>query len=102
MSDTHTVSEHTDAGVRDNPQKSRYELEQDGATAAAHYRISGDVITFTHTEVPDALHGRGVGSKLVHGALENTRERKLKVVPRCSFVAAYIDRHREFADLVAG
>ena len=46
-----------------------------------------------HTEVPEALSGQGVGSKLVRGTLDAVRGDGAKVVPRCEFVAAYIERH---------
>ncbi|MEW6449766.1 MAG: GNAT family N-acetyltransferase [Pseudomonadota bacterium] len=86
--------------VRDNPAQSRFELDADGETAAAYYRLSPGVVTFTHTEVPQALSGRGIGSRLIKGALDEVRARGLKVVPKCPFVNAYIAKHPEYADLV--
>jgi len=59
------------------------------------------VISLDHAEVPSALEGRGLGSKLVRATLDQVRSEGLKVVPRCSFVAAFIRRHAEYADLLA-
>ena len=89
------------SGVRNNTGLSRFELDADGTTAVAYYRLAPGTIIFTHTEVDPSLRGRGIGSALIRGALEAARAQGLKVVPRCQFVAAYIGRHAEFADLVA-
>ena len=86
--------------VRNNTDKNRYELSVDGHLAATYYRIADGVITFVHTEVPDALAGRGVGGKLVKGALDQVRAAGLKVVPQCPFVRAYIEKHPDYADLL--
>lgn len=86
--------------VRDNPAESRFELEVDGHTAIAVYRLSGDTITFVHTEVPEELGGRGVGSTLARGALEQARARGLKVVAKCPFIAGYIGKHPEYQGLL--
>jgi predicted GNAT family acetyltransferase len=66
----------------------------------AYYSLAPGVMTLTHTEVPAALQGRGIGSRLVRGTLEAARAQGLTVVPRCSFVSAYLSRHPEFNDLV--
>jgi predicted GNAT family acetyltransferase len=87
--------------VRDNSALSRFELDVEGAAAVAYYRLADGVITFTHTETPHRLRGRGIASQLVHGALEAVRARGFKVVPRCPFVASYLTRHPEFADILA-
>ena len=86
--------------VRDNPDEQRFELSVEGHLAAAYYERAGDVITFVHTEVPDALAGRGGGSKLVRGALDQARGRGLKVVAQCPFVKGYIEKHPDYADLL--
>jgi predicted GNAT family acetyltransferase len=85
--------------IRDNKAEHRFELDAGGSLAVAYYRLAPGVITFTHTEVPAALAGQGVGSRLVRGALEAARAEGLKVVSRCSFVSAYLRRHPEFNDL---
>ena len=87
--------------VRDNPATSRFEMASGDAVAFVEYMRAGDRIVLIHTEVPEALSGRGVGSKLVRGTLEAVRTEGLKVVPRCEFVAAYIERHSEYRDLLA-
>ena len=87
--------------VIDNRERSRFELEAEGHVAFAEYTRGGDRITFTHTIVPPALEGRGIGSRLVKAALASVRAEGLKVVPRCAFVRAYIERHAEEQDLLA-
>lgn len=87
--------------VRNNTTLSRFELDVGGATAVAQYRLSGGVMTFTHTEVPPQLRKRGIASRLIQGAMETARAQRLKVVPRCSFVQNYIARHPEFFHLLA-
>ena len=86
--------------VKNNPEQGRFELSADGGTAAAYYDLSPGIITFTHTEVPRALEGRGIGSRLARGALEAVRTQGLKVVAECPFIRGYIERHPEFSDLL--
>ncbi|UIJ45601.1 N-acetyltransferase [Sphingomonas cannabina] len=87
--------------VTDNRDANRYELVEEGHKAVAAYKLSGDMITFTHTVVPQELQGRGVASRLIKAALDDVRARGLKVVAQCPFVAAYIERHPEERDLLA-
>ncbi len=86
--------------VRDNAGKHRFELDVGGHTAMAYYNLSPGVITFTHTEVPPALSGRGVGSRLARGALDLVRAQNLKVVANCPFIGGYIGKHAEYQDLL--
>ena len=86
--------------VRDNPAEGRFELAADGGTATTYYELSPGLITFTHTDVPRALEGRGIGSKLARGALEAVRAQGLKVVAECPFIRGYIERHPEFQNLL--
>ena len=84
--------------VRDDPERHRYEARLDGVLAGfADYRLRPGRIVFTHTEVD--VEGRGVGSALVRGALDDVRRRGLKVTPLCPFVRSFLDRHPEYADL---
>jgi predicted GNAT family acetyltransferase len=86
--------------VSNNPAQQRYELAVDGHVAASYYEIADGVITFVHTEVPPELGGKGIGSKLIKGALDQVRAEGLKVIAQCPFVKAYIEKHPEYADLL--
>ena len=96
------MPESTELPIRDNSEEQRFEIDLgDGSFAIAEYRLRPGVILFTHTEVPPAHEGQGIGSALIRFALRSARERGLKVVPICPFFAAYIQRHPEEQDLVA-
>ncbi|MGH2856229.1 MAG: GNAT family N-acetyltransferase [Solirubrobacteraceae bacterium] len=89
-------------GVTDNPDASRYELTVDGTQAGfVTYRLRPGVITLLHAEVDPDREGQGLGSKMVVEMLDQIRARGLAVRPVCPFVAAYIESHPEYADLVA-
>jgi predicted GNAT family acetyltransferase len=91
-----------DVRVVDNAEASRYEAWVGVELAGfSEYRVRPDAIVFTHTEVDDAFEGKGVGSALAKGALEDVRARGASIVPLCPFIAAYIRRHGEFRDLIA-
>jgi uncharacterized protein len=87
-------------GIRNNTALDRFELEVDGQLAVAYYRMTPGVITFVHTEVPQALSGQGVATKLIRGALEMVRAQGLEVVPQCPFVSAFMGKHPEYNDLL--
>jgi predicted GNAT family acetyltransferase len=87
--------------LRQNADRNRYEFDVEGGEALAFYRLAGGVMTFTHTEVPGHLRGRGLGSQMMRAVLQDVRQQGVKVVPRCPFVADYIRRNPEFADLLA-
>ncbi|MFI4996257.1 MAG: GNAT family N-acetyltransferase [Hyphomicrobiales bacterium] len=86
--------------IRDNEAHHRFELVRDGHLAVAHYRMTPGVITFTHTEVPAELSGKGVGTALLKGALDMVRRQGLKVVAECPFVSAFIAKRAEYGDLL--
>lgn len=89
------------SSVRRDDARNRYELTVDGQTAVCAFNRLKAAVMFTHTEVPEALEGRGVGSTLVRGALDDVRAQGLEVIPLCPFVAAFIRRHPEYLDLVS-
>ena len=86
--------------IVDNSAQHRFELAVDGHIAATYYEIADGVITFVHTEVPPELGGKGIGSKLIKGALDQVRADGLKVIAQCPFVKAFIDKHPDYADLL--
>ena len=88
--------------IVNNKEHHRFELVVDGHLAAAFYKLDGNVITFIHTEVPPELGGRGVGSKLVQGTLDQVRAAGKKVIADCPFVKAWIGKHPEYKDLLKG
>jgi predicted GNAT family acetyltransferase len=81
-----------------NTALSRYEMATDHGLAVAVYHQRGDRRIFTHTEVPMQDEGKGLASRLVKEALDDTRRQGLKIQPACSFVEAYVRRHPEYRD----
>jgi predicted GNAT family acetyltransferase len=87
--------------VRDNPGASRYELVLDEQVVGEIvYRLTPDHMVLIHTAVLPSLENKGLGARLVAGALDDIRARRLPVVPFCPFVRSYIRRHPDYADLV--
>jgi len=88
--------------VRDNTDEQRFELKIDGQTAFTYYEMPAPgIVKFMHTDVPLVMAGKGVGSRLIKGALEQLRARGLKVTVECPFVSGYLGKHPEFDDLKA-
>jgi predicted GNAT family acetyltransferase len=82
-----------------NRQASRFEIQVDGQVAVLSYRLIRNTIVFTHTAVPMALEGHGLGSQLVRSGLEYARDQGMKVQSMCWFVDLYLERHKEYQDL---
>jgi predicted GNAT family acetyltransferase len=88
--------------IVDNPTEHRYEAWLDGrVVGVSEYDLAVDRIVFVHTEVDPSVEGLGIGSRLAAGALDDVRRRGLKLVAECPFIAAWLKRHRDYADLVA-
>jgi uncharacterized protein len=87
--------------VTDHAAESRYELHDgDRLIGVAAYRLSGDKITFTHTQVDPEYEGQGAGSQLAREALDDSRAGDRRVVVHCPFITAWIRRHPDYADLL--
>jgi hypothetical protein len=87
--------------VNHNPIAKRFEASLGDYIAIVTYRMRDEeTIVFTHTGVPATMSGQGVGSKLARTALGYARENGLGVIATCPFMAAFIDRHPEYQDLL--
>ena len=87
--------------VVNNQEKHRFEVVSGSQVSKLVYELDGDTLDLVHTEVPEDLAGQGIGSALVQTALQHARDKGLKIIPSCPFVAAYVQRHPEYNDLVA-
>lgn len=92
---------NSDLKVTNEPDAGRYSISVDGELAGfTQYRERPGGLAFVHTEIDDRFEGQGLGSRLISFALDDARSRGLAVLPFCPFVKSYIQRHREYADLV--
>ena len=82
--------------VTHNESKKRFEVALGGRTAFAEYRLEGDRMIFTHTEVPPPFRGRGIAKKLVLAGFDAATRNDLKIVPLCSYVARVLRDHPQF------
>ncbi len=78
----------------------RFKLQIEGKMAVLDYTVRNGVMVFTHTEVPQELEGRGLAGRLARAGLEYAIQKKYKILPLCSFVAGYIQRHPEYEEWV--
>ncbi len=87
--------------IADNASDARYEVRVGGELAGfLQYRAHPELIELVHTEIDEEFEGRGLGSQLILFALDDARERGLAVLPFCPFVNDYIQRHRQYVELV--
>lgn len=86
--------------VTDNTASHQYELPVEGQTVFARYRRNGDTVAILHVEAPVALRGSGAAGRLMQGIVDLARQKNKKLVPLCSYAAAWMKRHPETADLL--
>jgi uncharacterized protein len=85
--------------MQDNRERSRFEREEDGLLVFATYRLSTDTLAIMHVEAAPALRGKGAADRLMREIADHARAGGLKIRPYCGYAAAWMRRHREFADL---
>jgi hypothetical protein len=90
-----------DVMVTNNEEAQRFEATVDGLRSILAYRCFPDRIVFIHTEVPPLLEGKGIAAKLTGAALDFARANHLRVVPLCPYASSFIQKHREYQDLVS-
>ncbi|MBC7813884.1 MAG: N-acetyltransferase [Burkholderiales bacterium] len=88
--------------VKHNTDKRRFEVDLGSKTAIAEYRMAGNNIIFTHTEVPPEFEGMGIANKMAHVALEYAKAQGYKVQALCPFIAAYVQQHPEYKSITWG
>ncbi|CAN5730319.1 GNAT family N-acetyltransferase [soil metagenome] len=87
--------------LKNNEQRKRFETERDGKTAFIDYTIRGNTYNLTHTEVPEEIRGKGIGTQLVKRTLDFIKESRKSVNPACPFVAQVIKKNAEYKSLIA-
>ena len=93
--------EASSSQIRHEPDALRFLVEQDGEVAELVYALERGRMVIEHTRVPEAIGGRGIAGQLVRAAFAHARDTDLRVVPACSYAAAWVARHPEFATTLA-
>lgn len=88
--------------VTHNAEKQRYEIHVDGILAGiTEAHEDGEIVTFPHTKVFEQFEGQGLASVLVSGALDDVRVHEKKIIAECPYVARFVEKHPDYADLLA-
>ena len=87
--------------MRDNQDRSRFELEIDGDVVFANYRRGANGVLITHVEAPVHLRGKGAAARLMNEIATDARQTGARLTPMCSYAAAWFRRNRDFADVLA-
>ena len=86
--------------ITNNEKEQQFEIRLEGEKGVLQYRLHDGQIVLMHTEVPDALGGRGIASALAEYAFGYARTHHLPVKVYCPFVLAWLKRHPEQMDIV--
>jgi uncharacterized protein len=84
-----------------NVAQQRFELRVGDALCRVDYRLSPGKLVIYHSEVPQALERRGLAALMTRAALDFARSQNLRVEPRCPYTATFVQKHPEYADLLA-
>jgi predicted GNAT family acetyltransferase len=84
-----------DIAIRHDAQRQRFETEIEGHAARLEYRLRGDALVIIHTEVPEAIGGRGIAAKLMQAAVDFAQAQGLEIDPQCAYAEAWMRRHPE-------
>ena len=95
-------SQAQEVPVVHNAARQRFEVAMDDEVAFVSYSHVAGRVVFEHTYVPERFRGKGIAATLVRAALNEARNQRWRIVPQCSYVAAFVERNPEFADLVVG
>jgi predicted GNAT family acetyltransferase len=79
--------------VVDRPDEGLMTVTVDGHAAELRYQVIDGHLVLIHTEVPEALGGRGIGGVLVEAAVDRAVRDDLVVVPLCPFARRWLQRH---------
>lgn len=94
------MSDEEPVHVIDNGEAHRFEAAVEGSTAVVEYNLVSGGIVIAHTEVPQALEGRGIASRMFAAVVETARQRQLRIIPVCPIFALWIKRHAEAQDVL--
>ena len=90
----------TNIRLEDNKEEERFEMKVDGTPSILEYKVKGNDIYLTHTEVPQSLEGRGVAAALVEKVLMEVEDRGQQVIPMCQYVQSFLKRHPDWQRIV--
>jgi len=90
-----------DFEIKQDTGKNKFVSFVEGYEAVVEYTLKDNVIDLYRTFTPPELRGKGIAGKVVKYALEHAKENNLKVIPTCSYVKAYIERHENYKELLS-
>ena len=86
--------------LRNNEARSRYEMDEQGMTSWADYRLQGERLYIDHVESPVPLRGSGAAGRLMAALAQDAKERGLKITPICGYAAAWLRRSKDYRELL--